>query len=134
VQLQLKKKQYFNYNFRYKFYQNMDNSENSIKTPSSAKHDSGAADLEKVTDYAEEKEILQESANLNNAINVISDKRKKEADQKAEKEKELASVKVIKEEVEIIISEFELNKNRAERVLKENTGELEPALAFLINS
>ncbi len=112
----------------------MDNSENSIKTPSSAKHDSGAADLEKVTDYAEEKEILQESANLNNAINVISDKRKKEADQKAEKEKELASVKVIKEEVEIIISEFELNKNRAERVLKENTGELEPALAFLINS
>ena len=88
----------------------MDESENSIKGPNSAKHDSGAADLEKVTDYAEEKEILEENANLNNAINLISNKRKKEADQKAEKEKELANVKVIREEVELIISEFELNK------------------------
>lgn len=112
----------------------MDESENSIKGPTPAKHDSGAADLEKVTDYAEEKEVLEENANLNNAINLISDKRKKEADQKAEKEKELANVKVIREEVELLIFEFELNKNRAERVLKENTGELEPALAFLINS
>ncbi len=36
------------------------------------KHDSGAADLEKVTDYAEEKEILSTSTDLEDAIAVIS--------------------------------------------------------------
>lgn len=35
------------------------------------KHDSGAADLEKVTDYAEEKEILSSSTDLEDAIAVI---------------------------------------------------------------
>ncbi len=35
------------------------------------KHDSGAADLEKVTDYAEEKEILSTSTDLEDAIAVI---------------------------------------------------------------
>ncbi len=37
------------------------------------KHDSGAADLEKVTDYAEEKEILSTSTDLEDAIAVISE-------------------------------------------------------------
>ena len=36
------------------------------------KHDSGAADLEKVTDYAEEKEILSSSTDLEDAIANIS--------------------------------------------------------------
>lgn len=36
------------------------------------KHDSGAADLEKVTDYAEEKEILSSSTDLEDAIATIS--------------------------------------------------------------
>lgn len=44
------------------------------------KHNSGAADLEKVTDYAEEKEIT--TGNLDNAINAISDKRKRDAEKK----------------------------------------------------
>jgi NACalpha-BTF3-like transcription factor len=105
---------------------------NATKT---RQHNSGAADLEKVTDYAEEKEILDVgSGNLNNAMNAISDKRKKEADQKAEKEKQLASVKVKKEEVELLVNEFEIVKSKAERVLKEHSGDLSSALAALINS
>ena len=35
------------------------------------KHDSGAADLEKVTDYAEEKEIFSSSTDLEDAIAAI---------------------------------------------------------------
>ena len=35
------------------------------------RHNSGAADLEKVTDYAEEKEILSTSTDLDDAIAVI---------------------------------------------------------------
>jgi NACalpha-BTF3-like transcription factor len=102
------------------------------KTPAPSKHDSGAADLEKVTDYAEEKEIS--AGDLNNAMNAISDKRKKDAEQKAEREKQLASVKVKKEDVELIVNEFEIPKTKAERVLKEHNADLVAALSALINS
>ena len=101
------------------------------KQPQAGKHDSGAADLDKVTDYAEEKEI---SGDLNNAITAISDKRKKDAELKAELERKLASVKVKKEDLDLVCSEFEITKLRAERVLKENNGDLASALTALINT
>merc|ERR1712035_134019 len=47
------------------------------------KHDSGAADLERVTDYAEEKEIS--SSDLETAMSVIGDRRSRE--QKAQQER-----------------------------------------------
>ena len=105
--------------------------ENDSAKPSARQHNSGAADLEKVTDYAEEKEISA-GDDLNNAINVISDKRKKEADLKEQKERQLASVKVKKEDVELILNEFEISKLSAERVLKEHNGDLSAALTSLI--
>lgn len=111
----------------------MDDSADSANTsknqPTTAKHDSGAADLEKVTDYAEEKEI---SGNLNNAITAISDKRRKDAESKAELERKLASVKLKKEDVELVCAEFEITKARAERVLKENDGDLAKAVESLL--
>jgi NACalpha-BTF3-like transcription factor len=97
------------------------------------KHDSGAADLEKVTDYAEEKEITND-LNLNQAINAISDKRKKDADLKAEREKQLALVKIKKEDVELLCVEFEIAKSKSERVLKENNGDLKAALSSLLEA
>ena len=111
----------------------MDNEEKDSTKPQSKQHNSGAADLEKVTDYAEEKEIT-DGANLNDAMNALNDKRKKEADKKAERERQLASVKVKKEDVELIVNELEISKLKAERVLKENNGDLSAALSFLINS
>ena len=71
---------------------------------------------------------------LNNAINAISDKRKQEADLKAQIEKQLASVKVKKEDVELIQNELEISKVKAERVLKEHNGDLSAALSALINA
>jgi NACalpha-BTF3-like transcription factor len=109
-----------------------ENDNETLAKVQSGKHNTGQADLEKVTDYAEEKEI--ETSNLNNAMNAISDKRKKDADIKAEREKMLANVKVKKEDVDIIMCEFEINKLRAERVLKEQNGSLNAALSALINS
>jgi len=41
------------------------------EVPKEKKHDSGAADLERVTDYAEEKEILSTSTDLEDAIATI---------------------------------------------------------------
>ncbi|KAM9860755.1 huntingtin-interacting protein K isoform 2-T2 [Aulostomus maculatus] len=64
------------------------------------KHDSGAADLERVTDYAEEKEIS--SSDLETAMSVIGDRRSREQKAKQEREKELAKVTIKKEDVELI--------------------------------
>jgi NACalpha-BTF3-like transcription factor len=108
-----------------------DHETSASQNQSTKQHSSGAADLEKVTDYAEEKEL---SGNLNNAINVIADKRKKDAEQKAELERKLASVKLKKEDVDLVCAEFEISKLRAERLLKENNGDLATTLTALINA
>jgi NACalpha-BTF3-like transcription factor len=105
-------------------------SDNAAKT--SKQHNTGAADLEKVTDYAEEKEIS--AGDALEAFNAINDKRKQEADLKEQKEKQLASVKVKKEDVELILNEFEITKLKAERILKENNGDLSAAMKTLINA
>ncbi|XP_034258475.1 huntingtin-interacting protein K-like [Pantherophis guttatus] len=55
------------------------------------KHDSGAADLERVTDYTE-KEI--QSSNLETTMSVIGDRRSREQKAKQEREKELAKVTI----------------------------------------
>ncbi len=71
-----------------------------------AKHDSGAADMEKVTDYAEEREILAQD--ISGAINLIESRRNKEAAERLAKEKELAKVSIRKEDVEILVKEDSL--------------------------
>lgn len=109
-----------------------ENDQEVTKAPGPAKHDSGAADLEKVTDYAEDKEISGE--NLDNAINAISSIHRKENDEKALREKQLLSVKVKKEDVDLLVNELEIAKPKAERLLKENNGDVQSALSAFINS
>merc|ERR1711971_383968 len=96
------------------------------------KHDSGAADLEKVTDYAEEKEIGSSSA-AEDAIAVINNKQVEEAAKRVEKEKELAKVSIRKEDVDLISDEMEISKSKAERTLREHAGNVVEALAVLTN-
>eukprot|EP00093_Oithona_nana_P005828 05828.XXX_88969_88561_1 [CDS] Oithona nana genome sequencing. len=96
------------------------------------KHDSGAADLEKVTDYAEEKEIGSSSA-AEDAIAVINNKQVEEAAKRMAREKELAKVSIKKEDVELIVKEMEISKDKAERTLREHAGNIVEALASLTN-
>ncbi|XP_061620844.1 huntingtin-interacting protein K isoform X1 [Phyllopteryx taeniolatus] len=103
------------------------------------KHDSGAADLERVTDYAEEKEIS--SSDLQTAMSVIGDRRSREQKAKQEREKELAKVTIKKEDVELIcvrdvhvvtqMSEMEISRFTAERSLREHMGNVVEALVAL---
>ncbi|OXU26663.1 hypothetical protein TSAR_010848 [Trichomalopsis sarcophagae] len=95
-----------------------------------AKYDSGAADLEKVTDYAEEKEISS-SEGFSSAMTIIGDRRNKEAAEKKAKEKELLKISINKEDVEIIMKEMEINRNLAEQTLREHRGEVVEALITL---
>uniref|UniRef100_A0A286XQ87 Huntingtin interacting protein K n=2 Tax=Cavia porcellus TaxID=10141 RepID=A0A286XQ87_CAVPO len=95
------------------------------------KHDSGAADLERVTDYAEEKEI--QSSNLETAMSVIGDRRSREQKARQEREKELAKVTIKKEDLELIMSEMEISRAAAERSLREHMGNVVEALIALTN-
>ena len=51
--------------------------------PKEKKHDSGTADLEKVTDYAEEKEIAPSSSNFDDALANIRKLKNYSTSQKA---------------------------------------------------
>ncbi|CAL1603016.1 unnamed protein product [Knipowitschia caucasica] len=95
------------------------------------KHDSGAADLERVTDYAEEKEIRSED--LQTAMSVIGDRRSREQKAKQEREKELAKVTIRREDVELIMQELEISRLVAERSLREHLGNVVEALVALTN-
>ncbi|XP_050506676.1 huntingtin-interacting protein K [Diabrotica virgifera virgifera] len=96
-----------------------------------AKYDSGAADLEKVTDYAEEKEISTQD--VANAISAIGDRRNKDALEKQAREKELLKVSIKKEDVDLIVREMEISRTLAERTLREYNGNVVNALVSLTN-
>ncbi|KAL5244119.1 hypothetical protein ACI65C_011529 [Semiaphis heraclei] len=96
------------------------------------KYDSGAADLEKVTDYAEEKEVIS-TDDISGAMTIIGDRRLKEAADKIAKEKELQKVSIKKSDVELIIREMEISKTLAERTLRECHGDVVKALIALTN-
>ncbi|XP_015371051.1 PREDICTED: huntingtin-interacting protein K [Diuraphis noxia] len=96
------------------------------------KYDSGAADLEKVTDYAEEKEVIS-TDDISGAMTIIGDRRLKEAADKIAKEKELQKVSIKKSDVELIIREMEISKTLAERTLRECHGDVVKALIVLTN-
>ncbi|XP_078052889.1 huntingtin-interacting protein K [Augochlora pura] len=97
-----------------------------------AKYDSGAADLEKVTDYAEEKEISS-SDGFHCALSLIGDQRTKEAAEKKARERELLKVPIKKEDVDLIIKEMEISRSTAEHTLREHRGNVVEALITLTN-
>lgn len=106
----------------------VEESTSEIKTK---KHDSGARDLEKVTDYVEEKEISAQS--IGDAMKAMSDRKTKERAKKQERERELAKVKINKEDVDLIVAEMEITRQIAERTLREHNGDVVEALVALTN-
>ncbi|KAK2173577.1 hypothetical protein NP493_866g01081 [Ridgeia piscesae] len=101
------------------------------KGKKAAKHDDGAADLEKVTDYVEEAEISSQDISV--AMKVVNDRMQQEANAKLQKEKELSRVKISKEDVDLIVNEMEIPRSAAERKLREHKGDLVEALIDLTN-
>jgi len=94
-----------------------------------AKHDSGAADLEKVTDFEEEREIS--SQDIAGAMSLFGDKRSKETAERVARQKELAKVVIKKEDVELIMKEMEIPRTTAELKLRECNGSVVEALIAL---
>ncbi|XP_022086314.1 huntingtin-interacting protein K-like [Acanthaster planci] len=105
--------------------------ESNSTAPKAKKHDSGAADLERVTDYAEEKEISGQR--LTNAFAAIHHRISQEKSEEIERERELAKVVIKKTDVDLIIQELEISRTEAERSLRENKGNLVESLIHLTN-
>ena len=76
-------------------------------------------DLEKVTDYAEDKEILSTGNELEEAIVNIRKKQEQKKAEKMARERELAKVSINKEDVELIMTEMELPKVRSNKTMRE---------------
>merc|ERR1712018_30109 len=110
-----------------------DDSKKNPKKPDEKKHNSGAADLEKVTDFAEEKEINSSSTELTDAIANIRTKQAAATAEKLAREKELAKVSIKNEDVDLIVQELEIPKSKAERTLREFQGNVVEAMASLTN-
>lgn len=125
------------------------NGQDDVLDRKQKKHDSGAADLERVTDWTEEREISKDISNVNNwkiffwakfthqslpfqAVNLFADKRNKENEEKLAKEHELQKIQVKREHLELIMSELEVSASVAEKALRENKGDVVLALRALI--
>ncbi|KAH9502079.1 huntingtin-interacting protein K [Dermatophagoides farinae] len=101
------------------------------------KHDSGAADLAKVTTYEAsffDEEGQNDSSEISGAArSIIDSKRSKEVAEKVARQKELAKVTIRKEDVELIMNEMEISKADAELKLRQSMGNVVQALITLIN-
>jgi len=110
--------------------EDVENSDQNVRK--AAKHDSvRAADLEKVTDYVEEKEMV--SQNISDAMKLVSDRMTGEANEKKLKEMELSRIKINKEDIDLIVQEMEISRPAAERALREHKGSVFDALVALTN-
>ncbi len=90
-----------------------------------------STDLEKITDYEEDKEIS--SQDIANAVSLIEGRYSEERKEKAQKEKELSQVKIKKEDVDLIVDQMEISQILAEKRLREHKGDVVEALVSLLN-
>eukprot|EP00127_Corallochytrium_limacisporum_P004129 Clim_evm74s157 gene=Clim_evmTU74s157 len=95
------------------------------------KHDSGAADLEKVTDYAEEATIgssEQADERLKELMKEVAEEEKAAAAYEAQ----LLKIDVKQEDVELLAAQAEESETKAARRLREHKGDLKAALKSIL--
>lgn len=109
-------------------FENEHETEDRDERPKSKKQES--ADLEKVTDYAEEKEIGSVNINHLEAINLIEAQRSKESQAR---EEELAKVIITREDVELLVKELDITKQQAELSLRQSKGDVVQAIVGLLS-
>mmetsp|Transcript_9697 Transcript_9697/g.16835 ORF Transcript_9697/g.16835 Transcript_9697/m.16835 type:complete len:112 (-) Transcript_9697:398-733(-) len=90
-----------------------------------------AKDLERVTDYAEEKEL--DTAKVSKAMSELQKAHQAEQEAQAAKERELAAVVISKDDVELLERELEITKLEAERLLREHKGNAVSAIRAFIS-
>lgn len=85
-----------------------------------------AAALDKVTDMVEEKEL--DTSKTQKAMQALAASRQADLEAQRQRERELAAVKVSKEDIDLIAEEYEIDRKKAELRLRECKGDLKAAL------
>lgn len=91
-----------------------------------------AKQLDSITDHHVETEGDQRKSE--NAFKKLKDGEAERKKEKLAREKKLAAVKVAKGDVEVLINELDMEKNVAERALREHGGDLSKTLTYLVNN
>jgi NACalpha-BTF3-like transcription factor len=83
----------------------------------------------------EQRELKQaDTSKVAGAMKTFAAQQLAEKQAQMKKEKELAAVKVSESDIDIIASEFEIQKRQAERALRENKGDLQATIKEMIHS
>ena len=89
------------------------------------------ADVSKVTDFVEQKEL--DSARAQQAMAKLVQAQKVDSEAELARERELAAVSIEQADVDLIAKEMELDKAAAERALREAGGDVVAALNTLVS-
>merc|ERR1711879_635214 len=102
--------------------------EEEQKKPKQSKQE--AKQLDSVTDYVEEKEASKiDVKEVEEKLNDLRKKKEDEDRRRAEREKQLAAVKIKKEDLDLMVAELPLcERDALERLLREHDGDLVSAL------
>uniref|UniRef100_A0A7S3BM35 Nascent polypeptide-associated complex subunit alpha-like UBA domain-containing protein n=1 Tax=Haptolina ericina TaxID=156174 RepID=A0A7S3BM35_9EUKA len=105
--------------------------EEDEETDQSTKKRDGA-DISKVTDFLEQKEL--DSAKASRALASITAEETVDREAERERERELAAVAIDQADVALIAEEMELDKEVAERKLREHRGDVVQTLNTLVSA
>ena len=88
------------------------------------------ADLNRVTDYVEEREL--DTSKVAGSMQQVVVDNQTSAKKRKKREKELAAVKIQQNDVDLIVEEMGLESREAERALREARGDVVEALCRLV--
>ena len=96
------------------------------ETSQSSHCSKSVSDLDKVTDFAADKEVKY-------SMDTIMQINKLEEASKVKHANDLSKVQIKQEDVDLIVTEMEISEAKAEQVLRENDGDVVKSLTFLTN-
>ncbi|PRW60148.1 Purple acid phosphatase 15 [Chlorella sorokiniana] len=107
---------------------------NEPQKPQTREAGETAAAMDKVTDMSEESEMKRgvDKSKVQQAMMKLAAEQRERQEAQRQREKELAAVKVAKEDVDLIAQQFDLDKKKAERCLREAKGDVKAALRALL--
>lgn len=92
-----------------------------------------AAALDRVTDREEEREMsATDTSKIRQAMAKLAEQQRAAAEATRARERELAAVKVVPGDVDLLVAEFELTKKDAELKLREAKGDVKAAMERLV--
>ncbi|KAI8821415.1 CG9922-like protein [Fimicolochytrium jonesii] len=90
-------------------------------------------DMKNVSGFDDEGGDNVDEDKLGKAMNFLTDVNNKQKAQKTSREKELEKVVVAKEDIDVVMNEFQIPRLQAERALRENRGNLPDTLKALVS-